>query len=58
MSYRHGSVVMLAPFSYSQIVFSSFVAFLFFGHVPDDLTMVGMLIIILSGVGLVWWQRR
>jgi drug/metabolite transporter (DMT)-like permease len=57
-SYRHGSVVMLAPFSYSQIVFSSFVAFLFFGHVPDDLTMVGMLIIILSGAGLVWWQRR
>jgi drug/metabolite transporter (DMT)-like permease len=49
---------MLAPFSYSQIVFSSFVAFLFFGHVPDDLTMVGMFIIILSGAGLVWWQRR
>jgi drug/metabolite transporter (DMT)-like permease len=57
-SYRHGSVVMLAPFSYAQIVFSSTVAFLFFGHVPDDLTMVGMGIIILSGAGLVWWQRR
>lgn len=57
-SYRHGSVVMLAPFSYVQIIFSSLVAFLFFGHIPDDLTMVGMGIIILSGAGLVWWQRR
>jgi len=57
-SLRHGSVVMLAPFSYAQIIFSSTVACLFFGHVPDDLTMVGMGTIILSGAGLVWWQRR
>ena len=57
-SYRHGSVVMLAPFSYAQIVFASLVSFLFFGHIPDDLTMFGMLIIIVSGAGLVWWQRR
>jgi len=57
-SYRHGSVVMLAPFSYAQIVFSSIVAFLYFGHIPDQLTIVGMTIIILSGAGLVWWQRR
>ena len=40
-SYRHGSVVMLAPFSYAQIVFSSIVAFLYFGHIPDQLTING-----------------
>ena len=57
-SYRHGSVVTLAPFSYSQIVFASLVSFLFFGHIPDDLTMLGMLIIIASGAGLMWSQRR
>ena len=52
------SVVTLAPFNYAQIVFASLVSFLFFDHVPDDLTLIGMLIIILSGAGLVLWQRR
>ena len=57
-AFRHGSVVTLAPFNYAQIVFASLVSFLFFDHVPDDLTLIGMLIIILSGAGLVLWQRR
>ncbi|MDO8695169.1 MAG: DMT family transporter [Sheuella sp.] len=57
-AYRQASVVTLAPFSYAQIIFAALVAFLFFGHMPDQTTLVGMLIIIASGVGLILWQRR
>lgn len=57
-AYRQASVVTLAPFSYAQIIFASFVAFLFFGYFPDQTTLIGMSIIIASGVGLILWQRR
>lgn len=57
-AYRFASVAALAPFSYSQIIFATVVGFIFFAHTPDHPTMVGMLIIILSGAGLIWWQRR
>ncbi len=57
-AYRQASVVTLAPFSYAQIVFAALVAYLFFGHMPDQMTLVGMVIIIASGVGLILWQRR
>jgi len=57
-AYRYASIVTLAPFSYAQIVFAALVAFLFFGHTPDSMTLTGMAIIILSGVCLIWWQRR
>lgn len=57
-AYRQASVVTLAPFSYTQIVFAALVAYVFFGHLPDQTTLVGMAIIIVSGVGLIVWQRR
>ncbi len=57
-SYRYASIVTLAPFSYAQIVFAAIVAFLFFGHMPDGMTLAGMGVIILSGVCLIWWQRK
>ena len=57
-AYRNTSVARLAPFTYAQIVFASLIGFLFFGHVPDQATLAGMGVIILSGLGLVLWQRR
>ncbi len=57
-AYRLGSVASLAPFSYSQIIFATLIGFLFFGYTPDVATRVGMAIIMLSGAGLIWWQRR
>ena len=57
-SYRFASVATLAPFSYTQIIFATLVGFLFFEHAPDRATMFGMAIIMLSGAGLIWWQRR
>ena len=57
-AYRLGSVASLAPFSYAQIIFATLVGFIFFRYTPDAPTRAGMAIIILSGAGLIWWQRR
>lgn len=57
-AYRYATAATLAPFTYAQILFAALVGLVFFGHVPDQATLVGMAIIICSGLGLVWWQRR
>lgn len=57
-AYRYASIVTLAPFSYAQIVFASLVSLMYFGHSSDTMTLIGMGVIILSGVCLIWWQRK
>lgn len=57
-AYHRASVVTLAPFSYTQIIFAALVSYAFFGHMPDQASLIGMGIIIASGVGLIFWQRR
>ena len=57
-AYRNTSAARLAPFTYAQIVFASLFGFLFFDHAPDQGTLAGMGVIILSGLGLVLSQRR
>ena len=57
-AYRNTSAARLAPFTYAQIVFASLFGFLFFGHAPDQATLAGMGVIMLSGLGLVLSQRR
>ena len=56
-AYRFGSAASLAPFTYMQIVIATLLGMLFFDHVPDAWSMLGMAVIILSGVALAWGQR-
>ena len=57
-AFRFAAPAMLAPFSYCQIVFAGLLGFVVFGQVPDHLSMVGIAIICLSGLGAAWMQRR
>lgn len=57
-AYRFGSAASLAPFTYGQIVFATLVGFVFFSHTPDLGALLGMAIIIASGLCLAWSQRR
>jgi len=50
MGYRRANASVLAPFSYSQLVWSSLAGFLLFDMMPDGLTLVGAAIIIASGL--------
>ena len=54
---EHASPATLAPFVYSQLVWSTGLAFLAFGDFPDTVTLVGMLVIVGAGLLAVNWQH-
>lgn len=48
--YRRANASVLAPFSYTQLVWSSLAGFLLFSMVPDLMTLAGAAVIIASGL--------
>ncbi|MNF03240.1 hypothetical protein D3C80_2025140 [compost metagenome] len=57
-AFRHAAPALLAPFSYCQIIFAGLLGFLVFGHMPEHSTLLGILVICLSGIAAAWLQRR
>jgi len=57
-AFRFASAATLAPFTYAQIIFAGVVGFFAFGHVPDLGAILGMTIIIASGLCMAWVQGR
>lgn len=57
-AFRFASAATLAPFTYAQIIFAGVVGFFAFGHVPDLGAILGMTIIIGSGLCMAWVQGR
>ncbi len=57
LAYRHARATVLAPLTYSQLIWSSVLGFLVFGNVPDRWTLVGAVIIAGSGVYVVHLER-
>lgn len=51
-----GEASMLAPYSYLGLIFATLWGFLFYGEVPDRLTILGALVI--AGAGLYVWHRE
>lgn len=50
LAYRRASASLLAPYSYTQIVWSSVLGFVVFAAVPDAETFIGAAIIVASGL--------
>jgi len=50
LAFRYADASVLAPFSYSQLVWVSVLGFLVFGEVPDGWTVVGAAFIVGSGL--------
>ncbi len=57
-AFRFASAAALAPFTYSQIIFAGVVGLIAFGHTPDLGGIVGMVIIIASGLVMAYVQGR
>lgn len=57
-AYHRGNVSVLAPFSYSQLLWSTLIGMLVFRHVPDTATFIGIVTILACGVVAVWWSTR
>ncbi len=50
LAFRYANVSVLAPFSYTQLLWVSFLGFLIFGEVPDVWTVTGAAFIVASGL--------
>jgi len=54
---EHASPAALAPFVYTQLVWSTLLAYLAFGEFPDSGSLLGMAVIILGGMLAVNWEQ-
>jgi drug/metabolite transporter (DMT)-like permease len=57
-AHRRAPASLLAPFSYAQIIPMIVVGFIIFGDVPDVWTLVGALVVIASGLYVLYRERR
>jgi drug/metabolite transporter (DMT)-like permease len=57
-SYRHADLSVIAPFEYTSLVFSVILGYVFFGDVPTLYMLVGGVIIVGSGLFIVYREHR
>jgi drug/metabolite transporter (DMT)-like permease len=57
-AHRHAPAPVLAPFTYTQIVWMSLAGALVFGDVPNTWTLAGAAVVIASGLYLLSQERR
>jgi drug/metabolite transporter (DMT)-like permease len=56
---EHASPGVLAPFSYSQLIWSTLLGFIVFRDFPDSGSLLGMAIVVIAGLlALNWKQLR
>ena len=54
---EHTSPSTLAPFVYSQLIWSTLLAYLAFGDFPEPITLFGMLVVVAAGLLAVNWKH-
>ncbi len=57
-AHRHASAAVLGPFLYQQILYMSLWGWLIFGQVPDAFVVAGALVVVASGLSLLWIELR
>ncbi len=50
LAFRYADASVLAPFSYTQLLWVSILGFMVFGEIPDSWTVVGSIFIVASGL--------
>jgi drug/metabolite transporter (DMT)-like permease len=50
LAFRYAGAAILAPFTYMQLVWSTGLGILVFGAIPDEWTIVGATVVVLSGL--------
>ena len=56
--YRHGEMSVVAPFEYSSLIFSVLIGYLFFGDVPTWFMLVGGIIVVGSGLFIIFREHQ
>lgn len=55
---RIGEVAVVSPFRYSIMLWAMMLGWLIFGDIPDSWTIIGMMIIVGSGIFTMWRERQ
>lgn len=58
IAFRNAPARLVAPFSYSLLIWAGLSSLLVFGDVPNALAITGMLLIIVSGLAIVFLEGR
>jgi len=58
VAFSRASAATITPVLYSSIAFATLGGWLVFSHVPDQIAMLGMLLIALCGLGAGWLSVR
>ena len=57
-AHRHASAAVLGPFLYQQILYMTLFGWLVFRQVPDAFVVAGALVVVTSGLYLLWLEMR
>lgn len=58
VAYRHGDVSTIAPFFYTSMIWAFLFGIFVFGTIPNALAILGMVLILLSGISIALIERR
>jgi drug/metabolite transporter (DMT)-like permease len=58
LAHRYASAAVLGPFLYQQIVYMTLGGWLLFGQVPDAFVIAGAVVVVSSGLYLLWLEMR
>jgi drug/metabolite transporter (DMT)-like permease len=58
LAHRYASAAVLGPFLYQQIIYLVLGGWLVFGQVPDSAVVLGAIIVVMSGLYLLWREMR
>ena len=57
-AYKHSEASTVAPFEYVSIIFASLIGYFVFGELPTSTVIFGSLIVIFSGVLIIWREHQ
>ena len=58
LAYRRAEAAVVAPMQYSQILWAALYGWLFFAETPDGPTLLGVAVIVGSGLYILWREAR
>ena len=58
LAFKHAEAQAVAPFYYAFMIWAVTLGFLMFGDVPNTLAIAGMVLILVSGLGVIALERR
>ncbi len=57
-SYRHAPASVLAPFSYTAMIYSIVIGYFAFSEMPEPIVLVGAGVVIAAGLFVIWRERK